>query len=434
MSEVLRRNQERIAQAIAAERGDDLVADTEVSLDSEGKKSIYQAGLTAAFEHAKPMLIEVLTACKQLLEQGTDPAEVRALVLEMVQKTEVNHRFTKLDDNYRVTRPNNGQAADQIMKCLREGESVEHALKCVYTEVYWITQPDDDVPPPSNGEGDVPSSLDDSSQDPFDDVLPEPADDYVAQLESYLSFLSEQFAQRVDEVEIDGETVLVPRPEFVRLRKARSNGVWLLSYDSILGEEKNPWRGPEGDKYQAQFDVPVQDQELAEATNPDDLDAIAQLIRESVPRHGSRKDQPGKPKNYYLMTREDNEELKQDIANLLELDHSSSLLGWLRSELIKGADASDLRAMLAEQQLKWAERDAERDALPKENLTALRPVRPSADVVPEVTVAAVAIDVSERDRKVRSIKAFIRSEVEGLTREEAMARKVDILENAKILL
>jgi len=416
VSEIVRQNQKRIAKALAAERGEEPLSE-DPDIDKDDKKSLYEASLTAHFEVAKSMLDETLTACKGLLENGVDSNEVRALVLEMVQTAKVHHRYMKLDDNYKVVRPNNGQAADKIMECLAASETIDQALMCVYSQVYWLTYTDEEIAAIKAGANPVQTDSEETTKSGD-----EPKEDYLTQLAAYLSHLAGEFASKVEEVEIGDVHVLVPRAETVRLRQARSNGVWLLSYDSILGEDNNPWKGSEGSRYQGQFDRRVADQELAAGTNPGDTEALRQLIRESVPR----SEDSDTPRNYILMTRTDNEALMEDIARLLDLSVDSTLLGWLRSELIKGADANQLRALLAEKQREWAERDAAKE----KNLLARRPVQtPSAPAL-----VADESGSEARERLLRSVKAFMRSEIDGLSPEEARARKAEIIKKAKALL
>ncbi len=426
MSDILRQNQQRIAKALAAERqGEPVSVDSDPDIDE--KKEQYQAQLVKSFEDAKPMLDQTLAACKDLLVAGTDQAEVRKLVLEMVQTAKVHHKFTKIDDNYKVVRANNGPAADKIMECLLADESPEQVLLCVYSEVYWLTHDDDELAKlRAAGNTDPSGEPADEADGQDDSPKSDDEGEYITQLSDYLSYLAGEFFAKVEEVEIDGEHVLVPRAETVRLRQARSNGKWLISYHSILGEENNPWREKEGNKYQAQYDVVVRDQELAAATNPNDLDAVRQLILESVPRSDLQKGGNGKPRNYILMTSDDNEALKQDIARLLGLDQESTLLGWLRNELIKGAGADELRALLVEQQKKWAENDAQ----PKENLLSKRPVPQPPKDAPSSSQESNP----ERERMIESVRAFIRVQIAGLSREEALARKNEILERAKQLI
>ncbi len=314
-------------------------------------------------------------------------------------------------------------AADRIIRCLTSNKLFEYALYCIYVgTISTVTPP----PRPPDEPGDVDDTTTDDSNTGNNSVrTSQPESDYMQQLEDYLSYLADQFSRKVEEITVDDTKVLVPRPEFVRLRQARSNGTWLLSYDSIFGDKNNPWRGAADSRYQSQYNVPVADQEMAAGANPDDIETIRQLIYESVPRYEARGDEPGKPKYYLLMTEEDSDGLKEDIATLVGLPTSSTLLFWLRRELIKGADAGALKAMYADQQLKWAKQDAQ----PKEDLRTRRPVRGGSPL------SGISAEVAaKRDRTIRSVKAFIRSEIEGLSEDEALARKAEILEKAKAIL
>lgn len=123
------------------------------------------------------------------------------------------------------------------MECLLSGETIEQVLMCVYSQVYWLSYTDEEIAAIKAGENPVQTDSEETTKSGD-----KPKEDYLTQLAAYLSHLAGEFASKVEEVEIGDVHVLVPRAETVRLRQARSNGVWLLSYDSILGEDNNPGR------------------------------------------------------------------------------------------------------------------------------------------------------------------------------------------------
>lgn len=103
-------------------------------------KSLYYGSVIAKFELEKPKLVDVIAACKQRLVAGEDAADVRKTVLLEVQRARLPHNYVRFDEKYNVKEWRNGKAADRIMKCLADGESVDDVLSCVFGHVYGILE------------------------------------------------------------------------------------------------------------------------------------------------------------------------------------------------------------------------------------------------------------------------------------------------------
>lgn len=135
------------------------------SNDAEDKKSAFQAKLLIDFVAAKPRLSDVLTDCKQMLghmpTMGLDEAmqkaeeeNIKKIISDLVKEVGLVHRDTKLDDNYNVVKANNYRAVNRILRCLKQNETVEQVLQCVYTHVYALlaAQAEEPAPQPNDNE------------------------------------------------------------------------------------------------------------------------------------------------------------------------------------------------------------------------------------------------------------------------------------------